>query len=131
MVPVHRSSDGRVQRLLNVVQPGSYVRPHLHPRSLGIELVCVLQGAVLFLLFDPGGRVSSRRRLVPGPATSIADIEPRVFHTYLALEPDTVILEVKGGPYDPDLDKEWPDWAPAEESAEAAGYLARLLAGER
>jgi cupin fold WbuC family metalloprotein len=128
IVPVHRSNTATVQRMLNIVQPGSYIRPHIHPLASGVELVCVLQGAAMFLLFDDHGTVTARRTLTPGPGTSLADLEPRIHHTYCALAPDTVILEIKGGPYDPALDKTWPDWAPAEDSPAAADYLARLLA---
>jgi cupin fold WbuC family metalloprotein len=127
IVPVHRTNTGPAQRMLNVMQPGSYVRPHLHPRALGVELVCVLHGAALLVLFDDHGAVTLRRRLVPGPASSIADLEAGVYHAFVALEPDTVILEIKGGPYDAELDKSWPGWAPAEGSPAAAPYLQSLL----
>lgn len=128
IIPVHRTNTDRAQRLLNIIQPGSYIRPHMHPRALGVELVCVLQGAALVLLFDEQGKVTTRRKLVPGPATSIADIEAKVYHALFALEPDTVVLEIKGGPYDEGLDKSWPDWAPAEGSAGVPAYMESLLA---
>lgn len=132
VVPIHRTSADHAQRMLNIMQPGSNPRPHLHPRAgVGVELVCVLRGAVAFITFDPQGGVVARRRLTPGAGTSIADIEPGVYHTFCALEPDTVVLEIKGGPYQPDLDKSWPDWAPPEESPEAGPYFEKLLAGLR
>lgn len=128
VVPVQRSESAVVQRMINVIQPDSYLRPHHHPRPQGVELVCVLQGEIGVFLFDDDGSVTSVFRLRPGPDTSIIDIEPRVWHTFLALAPDTIVLEIKGGPYDRDLDKVFPPWAPAEDEAGAAAYQ-ELLRG--
>ncbi len=54
------------------------------------------------------------------------DIETRVWHGVLALAADTVILEIKRGPYD-DRDKVFADWAPEEDSEEAPAYLNWLV----
>ncbi|MEM6912014.1 MAG: WbuC family cupin fold metalloprotein [Verrucomicrobiota bacterium] len=128
IVPLQRSEDAPVQRMLNVLQPGSYIRPHLHPRPQAAELVCVLQGALGVFLFGEAGQVTQSRRLQPGASQSILDLEAKVWHTFVALEADTVVLEVKGGPYDRAQDKLWPEWAPAESSPEAGRYLESLLA---
>lgn len=128
MIPLQRSEAALVQRLVNILQPGSYVRPHKHPRPQAAELICVLQGAVRLFIFDDQGFLIETRRLLPGTTRAIADMEPGVWHSFAALEPDTVVLEIKGGPYDAALDKIWPDWAPQDPSPEAADYLAALLA---
>ena len=130
VVPVQRSETAAVQRMLNVIQPDSYLRPHHHPRPQGVELVCVLQGQIGAFVFDDAGAVTDCFRLRPGPATGVLDIEPRVWHTFVALAPDTIVLEIKGGPYDRDLDKVFPDWAPAEGDPAAPAYqeaLRRML----
>jgi len=49
-----------------------------------------------------------------------------VWHTFFALEPDTVLYEAKNGPFDAATDKESPPWAPTEGAAEAAPYLEQL-----
>ena len=41
-------------------------------------------------------------------------------------EPDTVIFEVKKGPYNPETDKEFASWSPEEDSPEVTDFLARL-----
>jgi len=46
-----------------------------------------------------------------------------VFHTFLAIEPDTVVYEVKTGPYSASDDKEFASFAPAEGTPEAIEYL--------
>ena len=59
------------------------------------------------------------------------DIRPGVWHTIFALVPDTVIFEVKPGPYSPAGDKDFAPWAPQEYSPEAAVFLAELEDGFR
>jgi cupin fold WbuC family metalloprotein len=127
MVPVQRGEGAPVQRLLNVMQPGSYVQPHLHPRPQASELVLVLQGAIRFVHFDEDGGILDAIDLTAGGEPYLVDIEPGVWHTMVALEPDSVMLEIKGGPYDPELDKVFADWAPEEGSDQAEAYLRSLL----
>jgi hypothetical protein len=45
----------------------------------------------------------------------------------VALKPDTVIFEVKAGPYDAATDKAFAPWAPAEGTQEAQSFLADVL----
>jgi hypothetical protein len=54
------------------------------------------------------------------------DIEPGVFHSFFALEEDTVLFEVKPGPYERIADKDFAAWAPKEGTAEARSYLEGL-----
>ncbi len=127
IMPLQRSETEGVQRMLNFMQPGSYARPHCHPAPENIESVTVLKGAVGFIVFEPTGAVRSTHRLVAGhPAACLVDIEPGVWHTLVPLADDTVILEIKRGPYNAATDKTFAVWAPEEESAEAPGYLTEL-----
>ena len=54
------------------------------------------------------------------------DIEPNIWHSFLVLEPDTIVLETKRGPYDSQLDKSFAEWAPEEDSAGVQEYMDRL-----
>lgn len=129
ILPVHRSETEGVQRLLNFMQPGSYARPHCHPAPENIETVAVLQGAAGFVIFGPAGGVLAGHRLdAKTPAAGLVDIEPGVWHTLVPLAEDTVILEIKRGPYHAATDKVFASWAPEEESGGAAGYLRKLEA---
>lgn len=127
ILPVQRSESDPVQRLINIIQPGSYVQPHLHPRPQAIELVIVLRGRLRVVLFDEKGTVAKRVDLRTGGDPVLMDIVPGVWHTMIALEPDTVVLEVKGGPYDPDQDKVFAQWAPGEGMPGTDDYLRTLL----
>mgnify|MGYP001827748748 CR=1 FL=1 len=122
LLPIHRDQGALVQRMVNFLQPGTYVQPHLHPREGASETILVLEGALGFVIFDESGNVASVHRLAMG---ELIDIEPQVWHGVLALEPDTVILELKRGPYD-DTDKTFAKWAPAEGEEGARAYLEEL-----
>jgi hypothetical protein len=61
------------------------------------------------------------------PTKALAvDCREGVWHTFFALEPNTVVFEAKAGPHDAAMDKEFAPWAPDEESPEAAEYFSRL-----
>lgn len=123
---LHPTLADPIQRVVMAVQPGSYVRPHRHRDGIW-ELFALLRGRVALLMFDHAGRVIDRTELAPG-GTSGAQFPPRVWHALAALEPDTVLMEVKPGPYVAETDKEFAAWAPAEGDA-AAAELAWRLAG--
>jgi len=56
-----------------------------------------------------------------------AEVASSTWHTVVALEPSCVLLEVKAGPFHPNLAKDLAPWAPEEGSEAAADYLNRLL----
>lgn len=126
ILPLHGSASDPLHRMLNAVQPGSYIRPHRHLHPPKAEALVVLRGAVRFLTFDPAGAVTARLTLSARESPFGLDVRPGVYHTFLALAPDTVVFETKPGPYDERSDKEFAAWAPAEGSPDAARYLQRL-----
>ncbi len=122
LLPIHRDQADLVQRMVNFLQPGTYIQPHQHPREFATETILVMGGEMGFLTFGESGELLTSHRLGVG---DLIDIEARVWHGVVALKPDTIILEVKRGPYD-DSDKVFAEWAPAENTAEAAEYQNRL-----
>lgn len=127
MQPIHRTNTGKVQRLINFMQPGSYVRPHRHTRPHAIETVIVIHGAIALFLFEEDGAVRDGALLRAAHPGCFVDLEPNTWHTLLPLKPDTAAIEIKAGPYDPATDKEFAPWAPAEDHPDAPGYLRMLL----
>lgn len=126
ILPIHRKQDAKVQRLINFLQPGTYIRPHLHPLPHATESIVVLQGAIRFFTLDENGDILTDQHLSSGPIASVIDIEPRVLHTFLVLEEDTIIFECKRGPYNAEKDKEFAEWSPEEGSPEAEMYMQKL-----
>lgn len=94
-----------VQRLLNALQPGTYIPPHKHHGAEAFELFVVLQGEVACLLFDDSGRITKSTLLGSQGHAKGIEIPGDTYHTLVCLAPDTVILEVKQGPYAPDTAK--------------------------
>lgn len=127
MQPIHRSNQGKVQRLINFMQPGSYVRPHRHPQPQASETIIVIHGAIALFLFEDNGDVHNGALLRAGHPGCFVDLEPNVWHTFLPLDEDTAVIEVKAGPYDPVADKEFAPWAPPENDPGAQDYLRMLL----
>ena len=119
MVPIQRAEDAPVQRLLNFMQPGTYVQPHRHREPGACETLSLLGGKLEVLHFSPRGDIISRFLLTS--ECPVVDLEPDVWHGMRVLESDTVVLEIKKGPYDPATDKDFASWAPSErELAEGA-----------
>ena len=125
--PVQRSQKAKVQRLLNFLQPGTYIRPHCHPLEQATESVCLLSGALEVLIFNSHGSIHTRHHLTP--TSPLIDIEPGVWHGMVVQAPDTVIFEVKEGPYNPKTDKKFASWSPEEGSPDVKEFLARLQKG--
>jgi cupin fold WbuC family metalloprotein len=125
ILPLHRTQDAVVQRMLNFMQPGTYIQPHRHPEHHAIETIQVLRGGLDFLIFHADGTVAERHCL-RASGLGLIDIEPGVWHGMVVMEPDTVLLEIKRGPYDANADKSFAPWAPAEGHPDVAAYLAGL-----
>lgn len=126
--PFHRDQSAPLNRMFNAMQPGSYVPPHRHLDPPKQEAWIVLRGAVAFFTFDDDGNIEQCVEVRAGGDIFGVDLEPGVYHTLFAIEPDTVVYEVKNGPYAASNDKAFPAWAPAEETPEAPAYLAKLEA---
>jgi cupin fold WbuC family metalloprotein len=134
ILPLHKRSDELLHRMFNALQPGTYVRPHRHQSTSKHESFVVLSGALDFIVFDEVGAVSSAHRLTAGGAVFGIDIAPSVFHSFLVRCADTLVFEVKEGPYVQQDDKDFAAWAPAEDSADVASYmlvLERAIANAR
>ena len=117
----HTESD-LVQRFLNVLQPGTYVRPHRHCRQQpgsGFECFLVLQGAIGVLLFDEQGEVVRHERLEATGDLRGIQLQEGHYHSLVALAPDSVMFELKQGPYRPSEDKDFLAGSPPEGTSEA------------
>lgn len=114
----HATYDEPVQRLLIAMQPGSYVRPHQHADDHRWEFMLALAGCAGLLEFDAAGTVLARYEMRPGGAQVAIEISAHTWHTLFALEPDTVLMEFKPGPYVAPTDKDFALWAPTEGAPE-------------
>jgi len=130
ILALQRGNSDSLQRMINAIEPGSYVRPHRHHAPPKAESVVLLSGSIGFVPFhDDGTPDHDACILLDRTWGSVAlDCRESIWHTFFALEPNTVVFESKAGPFDPETDKELAPWAPAEGSTEAVTYLDWLVA---
>lgn len=126
ILPIHRKQEAEVQRMINFLQPETYIRPHKHPLNHASESLVLIRGSICFYTFDDDGTVRSINNVDSKPVTGVLDIEPRVWHSFIVLEEDTILFECKKGPYDGKKDKTFAPWAPAEGSDEVQEWIESL-----
>lgn len=126
---LHPRLDDPVQRFLNAMEPGTYVRPHRHTTpEPKWELFVALSGAIAVLLFDDEGVVTERLTIAAGGPLRAIEVPPGTWHTVVVLASGTVLFEFKQGPYAAMTDKDYAAWAPGEREPGSAAMLARFLA---
>lgn len=129
---LHLSFIEPCQRLLNAIEPGSYIRPHRHSLDPKAESLVAVRGKFALITFDERGLTECvvqfgtelygcDERLDVG-----VEIPAGTWHTVIALVRGSVLLEVKSGPFDPGAGKELAPWAPEEGSPSAIDYFQEL-----
>lgn len=123
---LHSDLSDPVQRFLNAVEPGSYVRPHRHLTPEKWELFVILSGAAVVLVLDQRGQVLERLLLDAEGTCRAAEIPAGAWHTLVSIRPGTVLFEFKQGPYAALSDEDFADWAPSEGSPAIPAFLERV-----
>jgi cupin fold WbuC family metalloprotein len=123
---LHPDDDFCCHRLLNAMEPGSYIRPHRHLDPAKDESIVMVRGRMGVLVFDEAGYVRHHLIIGVGGSAVAVDIPHGLFHTVVSLESGTVFFEAKSGPYLALSEEEKGGWSPAEETPEAAEYLTHL-----
>jgi len=121
----HELSD-TVQKMLNAVEPDSYIRPHRHITPERSEMFLVLTGSGGVIIFDNDGGIKDVYKLEAGQDVLGINIPPGNWHTIVSIETGTVFMEVKEGPYIAISDKDFAPWAPSPENCRYKNYLAGL-----
>ena len=118
---LHADHQDQVQRLLIALEPDSYVRPHVHSEQW--EMIVLLRGRLDLLIFTPQAELT--QRLAMSAASPVVQIPRGIWHGGVALDSQTLVMEVKPGPYRPN---EFADWGPEEGNA-ASGAFVRWAKG--
>lgn len=121
----HQSFDDPINRMLNAIEPGSYVQPHKHEKPDKREVFLLLKGKLAVLFFDNNGSISEHVILDNNENFGV-EIPPSVWHSIIALTPGTVVYEIKDGPYSISEDKNFASWAPKEGEKGCGVYLQKL-----
>ncbi|MGI8587174.1 MAG: WbuC family cupin fold metalloprotein [Chloroflexia bacterium] len=75
-----------VQRMLNALDPESYVQPHRHAAPPKVEAFLVLRGRAMLVRFDDAGHIIEAVEIAAGGPTHGAEVPPGAWHTLLALD---------------------------------------------
>lgn len=123
----HKEYPDPLQRMLNAIEPWSYIQPHKHENPDKVEAFVVLKGRLLVLEFGTTGLITDSTVIDPSQGIYGAEIPPCTFHMIIALEPGTVVYEIKNGPYSPINDKNWAPWAPREGEEGTREFMRRII----
>ena len=116
-----------INRMLNALEPGTYLQPHKHENPDKREVFIVLRGSLVVVFFDESGNPTHFVLLDPDKGNYGVEIPVGAWHTLFALESGSVVYEVKDGPYLPLTDKNFASWAPKEGHPECEEYLRKLF----
>jgi len=127
----HADYADPVQQLANSIDINSYIRPHRHVLDPKSECLIALRGCFALIVFDDLGLIVDvikfgSETYEKNDSNYGVNISPGTWHTVIALMQDSVLFEVKSGPFDPLKAKEVASWAPPEGSPEGIFYLKNI-----
>jgi cupin fold WbuC family metalloprotein len=123
---LHPSDGSRCHRLLNAIEPSSYIRPHRHLDPEKDEGFILMSGRLGIILFSDTGEVTETVVLSHESGNLAADVPHGVFHTAVSLMSGTVFYEAKAGPYLPLTEAEAAPWAPPDGDGSVPSYQEQL-----
>ena len=123
---LHKDFADPCQRLLNAMEPGTYLRPHRHLTPPKAECFIALRGRLAAVIFADSGEVERILEFGAGGPIFGLELPAESWHTIISLQPGSLIFECKPGPYEPLSDKDWAKWAPAEGDEQATDFLQSL-----
>jgi len=128
----HEELDDPINRLLNAMEPATYVRPHRHLYPAKEEIFFLLRGKAVLFIFDDKGNITDTLSLDPLNGSYGAELTAGTWHSLLVLESGTVLYEIKPGPFTPLQPEDLAPWSPAaEDTAAVEKYMQYLQeAGE-
>ena len=123
----HTELDDPVNRLLNALEPDTYLRPHRHCNPDKSEIFILLRGKMVVFLFDDNGHITDTFPMNPLKGCYGGEIPPRIWHGLLVLESGTVVYEIKEGPFAPLTPENMAPWSPpAEDTKAVTNYIKKL-----
>ena len=107
----HEHLDDPVNRLLNALEPGTYLRPHRHLNPKKDEIFLLLRGRIAVFLFDNKGEITQTQILDPKEGVYGAEIKAGTWHGLLA----------------PLAPENFAPWSPAPEDTKGVAKYMELL----
>ena len=123
----HANADEPIHRMVHATNPETYVQPHKHEMPDKNEIFIILKGRVLVIKFSENGEILDHIILDNKTCNYGVEIPARTWHTLLTLENDSLVYEIKDGPWDPSDDKNFANWAPTEGDPDCLLYNQSIL----
>jgi cupin fold WbuC family metalloprotein len=123
----HIYPQDTIQRMLNILNTGTYVQPHKHENPDKREAFIILKGKVAVVEFDDKGNPTESIILEANTKNYGCEIAAKTWHSIICLEDNSVVYEVKDGPYVVSDDKDFASWAPTEGEVGTGEYTRNLL----
>lgn len=126
---LHETLDAPIHRMLNALEPDTYLPPHRHLDKE--ETYLLLRGSLTAFLFDDAGNVVEKILLDSSKGRYGLEIPSGVWHTIIVHESGTVIFEIKQGPYRPLDANELASWAPVTSDKDSIKKYLQLLSSSQ
>ena len=120
----YHDHDERIQRMINVLRPESYVRPHRHASPAKTEIFVILAGRAHVVRVDDTGHPVEKVTLVAGLDVWGVEIAPGTWHTVVPGPEGAALYEIIEGPFEPRTHKEYLPSSPDEGTPEGRELLA-------
>lgn len=96
---LHETLDAKVQRLFNAMEPGTVIPVQRHRNTA--ETIMLVRGKMKVILYDDDKNVIEKAILSHELGNYGVHIPAGVWHFVEIMEPETVMFEVREGPYNP------------------------------
>ena len=124
---MHETLEDGIHRLCVGFEPGTYVRPHRHYKDNKWELQIILRGRLLAVVFDDEGVIIDKKILEANGDIKAIEFQADCWHTMVSLEPGTMTIEVKAGPYQKPDPEDLASWAPEEGEIGCTEMIAEFI----
>jgi cupin fold WbuC family metalloprotein len=126
---LHKSDKSKIQKVLIKINHNAYIAPHYHKKD---EMLVILEGLCGLVIFDSKGNkndfciISSEKNNKENRYHYGYQINANTYHTLVSLTKESVLLEIKNGPFNEKNNKFIPYWAPKVDSNESKFFLKKL-----
>jgi cupin fold WbuC family metalloprotein len=121
----HPELSDPVQRLINALEPWTYIRPHKHTTKE--ESFVLLRGTVLAVVFNEDGSIREHAILSATSGILGVEFEENCYHMLTSLETGSAVYEIKEGPFVPHTEGSSASFAPKEGTPEAKVFLEKVF----
>lgn len=97
---LRNSAEDKSQRMLNAIEPGTVMPIHRHQKTS--ETIACLRGRFVIEFYDELERICTDSiELSPNGEVVAVNVPAGQWHSLRCLESNTVLLEIKNGPWEP------------------------------